>query len=247
MDFILFRDNLTLFGQIIAPFVYLLSAIYAVKAVKTSQGSAKENIAINRRNKRADAIMHCNSRYDELQKLKISIADLRGQAQKTAVVSYYARYWGLKSDEFDYWLAGLIDIETFCNWNALTLKAFKANAELAKGDRDSDFIRGWAELGKQDNAVPNPWFSEFTEELLKISADDGLTSAGFDEMLNVIEVVEMKSEEFRVKLRNNMTVGQYRANREKYKKLGLSRDIRDSAEYKEQLRKYKDSRKPGDE
>lgn len=215
--------------QVVSPFIFLTSALYAARAFKISQRNIEENIAINRRNKRADAILHCNNRYDELQKLKISIDDLKEQAQQTAVKSYYARYWGLKSDEFDYWLAGLIDIETFCNWNALTLKALKSNSELINGQKNTEFKNGWQEIGAKDNAVPNPWFSELIEALVEISSGDGLTVAGYDELLEIIGIIESKSKIYRELLQRDMSLAEYIHTRKSLPKLGLSRGMRETS------------------
>jgi predicted HTH transcriptional regulator len=120
-------DQLVPYFQVYGPVAVTIGVAIAAWAVF-------QNIAINQRNKRADCIFHCNNRYDEIYKYKSSIvdkhtlrraSDAKARAttqteEKTTSLGeepdetrhYYARYWGLKSDEFDYWLAKLIDLDT---------------------------------------------------------------------------------------------------------------------------------------
>jgi hypothetical protein len=86
----------------------------------------RTNAAVNIRNKRVDVIIHCNMRYDELYKLRLEIEDVRRPAEVSdsdhetfrqgRIKSYFRRYWGLKSDQLDYWLAGYVDPETLSSW-----------------------------------------------------------------------------------------------------------------------------------
>lgn len=93
----------------------------------------KTNAAVSIRNKRIDTILHCNTRYDALYETRKTIeasyatnrligrkANYRTSAYISSsdpqVRSYFRRYWGLKSDQLDYWLAGYVDPETLASW-----------------------------------------------------------------------------------------------------------------------------------
>lgn len=81
----------------------------------------RTNAAVNIRNKRADVIIHCNNRYDEIYKLKIEIESNIDDPERSKEIpylrkAYFRRYWGLKSDQLDYWFAGYVDPETISSW-----------------------------------------------------------------------------------------------------------------------------------
>ena len=89
-----------------------LTALVAWMALRT-------NAAVNIRNKRIDVILHCNARYDELYKLRNEIDKEDNIKKKQYLLdSYFRRYWGLQSDQIDYWLAGYVDPETMASWIA---------------------------------------------------------------------------------------------------------------------------------
>lgn len=126
------------------------------------------NTRVNRINKRADVILHCNNRHDEICKYKIHISKRPPQAD---IAQYFSRYWALKNDQFDYWLAGWVDIETFCSWFYSTLISFRQENFL--GNRS--FVWGWMHIGRVDNRSVNPWFLEFVDRLMKLSEMEGVT------------------------------------------------------------------------
>lgn len=213
----------------LTPLIFAASAYFAYKALQTGRKNIAETILINRRNKRADTIIHCNNRYDELYKLRISIREMSGDARANAVRAYYARFWGLKSDQFDYWLAGLVDIHTFFDWYASTLRNFKENKLLVEGDQASSFLYGWEGIGKQDNEIPNPWFSEIIEALLELSRSDGMNKAVFDELLEVIGIAERMSKPYRDQIQREMSIEEYVKTRRELPRLGLLKKDRSKA------------------
>lgn len=88
----------------------ILTATVAWIALRT-------NAAVNIRNKRIDVILHCNARYDELYKLRNELEKEESKSIKGHMIrSYFRRYWGLQSDQIDYWLAGYVDPETMSSW-----------------------------------------------------------------------------------------------------------------------------------
>lgn len=218
----------------LTPLIYLVSAYFAYGALQTARRNIQESVLINRRSKRADTIIHCNNRYDELYKLRISIREMENEGRSSAVRAYYARFWGLKSDQFDYWLAGLVDIHTFCDWLSSTLRSFKDNKQLVDGLATTSFLYGWEEIGKVDNEIPNPWFSELIESLIELSKSDGMSKAVFDELLEIIAVVDNNSKPYREKIQREMSIEEYMQNRRQLPRLGL---LKRDREKNDKLRK----------
>ncbi len=213
----------------LTPAIFAASAYFAYKALQSARRNIHETIKINRRNKRADTILHCNNRYDELYKLRISVKDMSPEAQKTAVHAYYARFWGLKSDQFDYWLAGLIDVHTFFDWALSTVRSFKDKQPLIGNDPSSSFKSGWQNIGAQDNEISNPWFVELVRALIELSDSDGMDKAIHDELLEVLTIVDKKSRPYRDALQDEMSIAFYVASRAKLPKLGLLRAEREQS------------------
>jgi hypothetical protein len=211
--------------------------ITLVGAIATATGAlltVRKNVRINLRNKRVDVAMHSNSRYDQIYETKMRLRF--GAAEESAARSYYARFWGLKSDEFDYWLADLIDIETYCNWSFMTMKAFNDRQPFAPEPQTLDFEWGWSEVGTADHLIPNPWFYELTEAIrelgsiwreIRLASD--LDEAReremlfhlFSEMIDVLDIVHQRSEEYRRNLLDGMTFQDYRKTLKEHPKLGL--------------------------
>ena len=153
-----------LLGAIIAAFI-------AIIALRINSG-------VNLRNKRVDIIDHCNSRYLDLYKLRITlIADdkelkrkienavnLSGDDTRKIQIdlaryfndeaSYFKQYWGLKSDQFDYWLAGYIDHETIASW---TMQMADSLAHHGIGETPLDYRKNLLEM-RIGHEVINPRF-----------------------------------------------------------------------------------------
>jgi hypothetical protein len=231
--------DLVKFAQLYAPLALTVGAMIAMWAIL-------QNIAINQRNKRADCIFHCNNRYDDIYKYKSSIIDKHASRPKDLKQNtpdvpipsvsldlpksepdeakhYYARYWGLKSDEFDYWLAKLIDLDTIVNWAFLTVNAFRENPVIHSAGVATDFRNGWLNNGLPDNDVINPWFTEFTTVLFRLGAL-GIQDRNIEHaiLLDLFECIERESNSYRKTLQHEMTVKSYRKTREEKKKLSLA-------------------------
>lgn len=89
----------------------------------------RTNAAVNIRNKRMDVILHCNNRYDDLYKLRHEIE--KDGAGSDQILSYFRRYWGLQSDQIDYWLAGYIDPETMASWVVSLTGSLEPDSKLS--------------------------------------------------------------------------------------------------------------------
>lgn len=143
--------------------------------------------------KMADVAIHCSQRYDELNKLKRSILDKEaeiaflkastadGPIQARINIeahrvdelwaAYYRGFWALKSDQFDYWLSGVLDHDTFYDWSYYLTIKFKRDLETGGGG----MIKNWKGWNKDpndvDHAGSNPRFVEFTEKLLWLAGE----------------------------------------------------------------------------
>jgi hypothetical protein len=123
----------------------LIGAIVAWWALRT-------NAAINLRNKRLDVILHCNIRYDALYELRKEIESEGGELnpENPKIRTYVRRYWGLKSDQLDYWLAGYVDPETISSWFMSTVDSLLDKDRHIKGLRLMDHL---TELSKSHQTV----------------------------------------------------------------------------------------------
>lgn len=100
--------------------------------------SLRTNAAVNIRNKRMDTILKCSDRYNALYEMRkviekdpgVAVCETDQQNNKFFYVdpsshevkTYYRIFWGLKSDQLDYWLAGYIDAETLASWVISTVE-----------------------------------------------------------------------------------------------------------------------------
>ena len=197
--------------------------------------TVRKNVRINLRSKRVDVAMHCNSRYDEVYETKLKLRF--GTATEPEARSYYARFWGLKSDEFDYWLADLVDIETYCNWCFMTMKAFNDDKPLEQGADPLNFAWGWAEVGIADHQASNPWFYQLTEAVREVgelwrkvreaheessTLQQELRIVLYEELIDILEIVHKRSQEYRSSLLDGMTFRAYRKTLKKQPNLGLT-------------------------
>lgn len=100
----------------------LIAGLLAIYALHVNGG-------INLRNKRMDVVVHCNARYHDLYTARHELLDTEKDTKlrQARLHSYLKRYWGLKSDQFDYWLAGYVDQETFASWVLSTADALSSD------------------------------------------------------------------------------------------------------------------------
>jgi hypothetical protein len=123
---------------------FIATVLAAVLGLFVAGFTVRRTALINLRNKRVDVAIHCNTRYDQTHAEKIRIKSQKATRQEA--YAYYARFWGLKSDQFDYWLADVVDIETFSNWCFMTMKSF--SEERSEQDAaEFGFRWGWLKVG----------------------------------------------------------------------------------------------------
>lgn len=167
------------------------------------------------RQKAMDCIAACNARYDDLYKDSCSIRvrvqrerklfrpnvrkgkrarwgggrKRRRREMEIESETYANRFWGLKNDQFDYWLAGFVDPDTIVSWMFSTYKRFKKN--LAVGTLD--FEQSWRRSSK-GQVASNPVFVGAIDNL-RILAERSLDDR--DAVLDVIAILQAIEEKER--------------------------------------------------
>ncbi|MDH7975666.1 hypothetical protein QH494_26065 [Sphingomonas sp. AR_OL41] len=134
---------------------------------------------INRKNKIADVVVHCMARYDQIAqqkadnerkygitydesgKITCNTPDYEGYVEQNYL--YHRRYWGLKSDQFDYWLSGLIDCETISSWFFAVLQNFEKDTL-----HDNCFLTNWVKIRK-DHIPHNMSFVHLVDGIFDLS------------------------------------------------------------------------------
>jgi hypothetical protein len=141
----------------------LLSAVCAAMAVAASivLGSIQvyQSNKVARATKTVDVIMHAAVRYNELNNNRPAPAsvdeppDVRGRKIHT----WHNTYWGLKNDQFDYWLMGFFDHDTFCDWSSSIYKYFWTNVDDIDLDGHPDLLLGKIDYAKVKDSYSDSW------------------------------------------------------------------------------------------
>lgn len=121
---------------------------------------------INRKNKIADVVMHCINRYDVISQDRAKITTRR------EAIHHFHRMYGLKSDQYDYWLTGLIDAENIASWFYSTLHAFQTHRAVTfiEDGREVSmtYEEGWEEV-VSNMVAPNTSFVIVVEEMRELA------------------------------------------------------------------------------
>jgi hypothetical protein len=112
---------------------------------------------VTREIKRADVLMEVNRKFDTLCKDREELAQKETGDSKY----YYERFWSLQSQQFHYWLQGLVTDYVFSQWMLNRKHEFVVDAELY----GIKFGAGW-EYAKQGFRFHSD-FVEFIEEIHK--------------------------------------------------------------------------------
>lgn len=140
--------------------------------------------------KTVDVSMHCTLRYDKLQDVRAKIDSSRRELEKFSgrdrdskeeeieylETNYESSFWVLKSDQFDFWLVGALDHDTFFDWSYyLAVKYLRELDPPAgpQGDRTKkwslhDSWERWrGTIGGLSHGGSNPRFVAFINRLMK--------------------------------------------------------------------------------
>jgi len=160
-----------------------------VVAIAVGYSAAK----INRKNKMADVAMHCINRYD------VIAHDRSGVSSREQAFNYYRRYFGLKSDQFDYWLSGLIDAENMASWSYATLNSFELEKHICfmkEGKEECvTFSEGWEESLTLHEA-PNATFVRVMEKIRDIAHMNLSRKEKYYRLIALLETTERVERDF---------------------------------------------------
>ncbi|WP_257385038.1 hypothetical protein [Tahibacter caeni] len=175
----------------IAPVVGFAGVLIAqIVAMTISYHTRKRAQWISLITKTVDVSMHCTKRYEELSKEYSDILKRKRELKDTSDPkirdqereeiedksrSYWASFWALKSDQFDFWLLGVLDHDTFFDWSySLSVKISK---ELIKENKnghsitnDGPLLRSWNDWvsGQEgpSHSGSNPQFVSFIKSIV---------------------------------------------------------------------------------
>lgn len=181
------------------------SARYAAKAAKLanksiekSQESALSSQKSDKMHAMMDVIIHCNARYADLYKMKSDIHIIRhnknvenGEKEsKIAILknTYFRQYWGLKSDQIDYWIAGYVDPNTLTSWFLSTAdKMDKKN--LTEDFSCSEYVSKWEQISQEHEAV-NPLFCSVIDYIKADISEIPDPNDRFNKLFTFFRVIE---------------------------------------------------------
>ncbi len=153
----------------------IITGLATVATVLVAVVSIRHNYRINKVNMMMQVTLHCALRYDEL---KLMLAENLGSCDARLGEIYYARFWGLKSDQFDYWVDGYLDHDTFCDWAYSTIKAFARE----QGAFGVSMLDSWMHHKDREERA-SPEFTNFIDALVRVSRED---RNRYDQMLGYI-------------------------------------------------------------
>lgn len=148
----------------VAAWAQVMAVIAAYSAIRASTQSAKQS-------KIADVVMHCSMRYEDLAKTYSGLLQrgLDTPGAQAALSHYYRRFWGLKNDQFDYWVTGMLDHDTFYDWSYNLASKFLDDLESRPGARHKTLTQSWEEWqlnrNRSHSGASNPGFEQFTVAL----------------------------------------------------------------------------------
>lgn len=183
------------------------AAVLALPVVEYARKSLRENRRIAVLNKRADVIMHCAERYDELYRDRQSLK--REGNDEFGSLMYYNRYWGLKSDQIDYYIAGWIDPDTLRSWLYSTYLAMRSEVRSkAEGRLGLSMIDSWSHA-KAYHIAANPYFAEITEVLFEAAAASSGPRNDIAVINTVLQQLEARTSKERAMIQRKYFVAEY--------------------------------------
>lgn len=154
------------------------------------------NVFVNQRNKRADIIMHCNKRYDEIYEYKIRVISLKpgeltDASLETQVNAYFRRYYGLKSDQIDYWLSGHVDPETIVSWFWSTTEALRTGIKTGTTIHGSSYVDGWNQVRASHEYI-NPRLCELIDNIINDYSKEENPERRYAKIFCELELIEKR-------------------------------------------------------
>lgn len=145
-----------------------IQAIGTILAVFVAAWTIWHASRINKVNKIIEVWQYCALRGEALKEMLL-ICETANRDERRWT-SYWSRFWSLKSDQFDFWLNGYLDHDTFCDWSFETIKSVPD--PVREAGNWMDFHNGWMAYVSHGTAIANPLFEGFVNELIKIAHTD---------------------------------------------------------------------------
>ena len=105
-------------------------------------------------------LIDCNRRYDDLYAMSYKIRYPDTSITELEAAAFYEKYWSLLSDQFEYFISGLIDPITYSVWIATKIKRFA----VADDSIAHNFNQGWEKYGRNHN-LESPLFLSFVKKI----------------------------------------------------------------------------------
>tara|TARA_R110000824_G_scaffold401771_1_gene615724 strand:- start:403269 stop:403940 length:672 start_codon:yes stop_codon:yes gene_type:complete len=174
-------------------FSSFIQMVFPLATLATAIAVGYSAAKINRKNKMTDVAIHCINRYDVIAHDRSSISS------REEALNYYRRYFGLKSDQFDYWLSGLIDAENMASWSYATLNSFELEKHVSFNYEGREefvtFSEGWEESLTLHEA-PNATFVRVMERIQEIAHMKLSRKEKYAKLIELLEITERVERDF---------------------------------------------------
>ncbi|TRW17719.1 hypothetical protein [Glacieibacterium frigidum] len=155
------ESEIIAWATLIAALSALATAVISYLSMRSftrNQQDARKSAKLNRI---IQTVIHCNERYSEIDVARTMPFQI-SEETSTTQMQFFSRYWGLKSDQFDYWLAGFVDHDAFTTWMMSVAKHFSRSSDYFRG---MDYLDGWVLYGRTNNFPINPMFVQLIDAL----------------------------------------------------------------------------------
>ncbi len=156
-------------------YAQIIGAAFLLPTIYVAWRSLSENERIAFLNTRATVILHCANRYDQLYQDRsaagIDKYDGRADYNDPSLVSvrrYFRRYWGLQSDQMDFYMADWVDPDTIRSWVFSLCEAVRERRDDAPTNFSKLMRKGWDQISVYHRNV-NPVFAEMVDLILEFA------------------------------------------------------------------------------
>jgi hypothetical protein len=157
-------------------YAQIAAALFILPTIYVAWRSLSENERIAFLNTRATVILHCATRYDQLyQDRSASGIDTykRGTDYEdpslVSVRRYFRRYWGLQSDQMDFYMADWVDPDTIRSWVYSLCEAVRETGADGEPTNFATLMRmSWARINAYHSNV-NPVFAEMVQLIMELA------------------------------------------------------------------------------
>jgi hypothetical protein len=155
-------------------------------------------------NTRMTVILHCNARYAELYQFRAQLHHLPTGSKDAIdhkakmVDAYFRQYWGLKSDQIDYWIANFVDSETLSSWLLSTVDALADHSEV----EGESYRESWERVAPEHRHV-NQTLAKIVDHIMSNIAKRDAPLMRFAKLYKLLCEAEKSVEGIRGQLASN--------------------------------------------